>query len=44
MNDDTYEYDTITIPFLAELGRKIYNIERAREKEYAPNFGRIINK
>ena len=44
MNDDTYEYDTITIPFLAELGRKIYNVERAREKEYVPNFGRFINK
>ena len=42
MNDDTYEYDNITIPFLAELGRKIYNIERARKKKYFTNFTRFL--
>ncbi|MDH7447149.1 serine hydrolase [Aquimarina sp. 2201CG14-23] len=31
-NDDTYEYDTIGIPFLAELGRKIYTLEKHRKK------------
>jgi len=31
-NDDNYEYDTIGIPFLAELGRKIYNLEKHRAK------------
>ena len=43
MNDDTYEYDNITIPFLAELGRKVYNIELARDKNYLPDFSRFIN-
>jgi len=43
MNDDKYEYDDITIPFLAELGRKIYNHELARDKKYLPDFSRFIN-
>ncbi len=29
-NDDTYEYETIGIPFLAELGREIYKYELNR--------------
>jgi len=29
-NDDTYEYDTLGIPFLAQLGREIYEVEIAR--------------
>ena len=43
MNDDTYEYDNITIPFLAEHGRKVYNIELARDKNYLPDLSRFIN-
>ena len=43
MNDDKYEYDDITIPFLAELGRKIYDNELARDKKHLPDFGRFIN-
>ena len=43
MNDDTYEYNTITIPFLAELGRKVYDIELARKKKYVPNLRRFIS-
>ncbi|WP_299248166.1 serine hydrolase [uncultured Aquimarina sp.] len=31
-NDDHYEYDEIGIPFLAELGREIYNAEKLRNK------------
>ena len=30
-NDDTYEYDTIGIPFLAQLGREIYDLEKSRK-------------
>ena len=30
-NDDTYEYDTVGIPFLAQLGREIYDLEKNRE-------------
>ena len=29
-NDNNYEYDDIGIPFLAELGRKIYELERKK--------------
>ena len=43
MNDDTYEYNDITIPFLAEFGRKIYDKELARDKKYIPDFDRFIN-
>ncbi|USD25585.1 serine hydrolase [Flagellimonas marinaquae] len=31
-NDNTYEYDEIGIPFLAQLGREIYEIELERKK------------
>ncbi len=31
-NDNNYEYDEIGIPFLAELGRKIYDLEKERKK------------
>ena len=30
-NDDNYEYDEIGIPFLAQLGRELYNIELNRK-------------
>lgn len=30
-NDNTYEYDTVGIPFLAALGRAFYNYERQRD-------------
>ena len=43
MNDNKYEYDDITIPFLAELGRKIYDNELARDKKHLSDFGRFIN-
>ena len=41
--NDKYEYDDITIPFLAELGRKIYDNELARDKKHLPDFERFIN-
>ncbi|MFP2995921.1 serine hydrolase [Spongiivirga sp. MCCC 1A20706] len=31
-NDDTYEYDEVGIPFLAELGRQVYDYELNRKK------------
>ncbi len=30
-NDDTYEYDDIGIPFLAQLGRELYTLEYVRK-------------
>ncbi|WP_340202689.1 serine hydrolase [Ascidiimonas sp. W6] len=32
-NDDVYEYDTVGIPFLATLGRKLYQIELERKQK-----------
>ncbi|MCM4173699.1 hypothetical protein DHD32_19680 [Arenibacter sp. TNZ] len=31
-NDDKYEYETIGLPFLAQLGREIYNLEIAQKQ------------
>ena len=31
-NDDIYEYDTVGIPFLAELGRAFYELEMNRKQ------------
>ncbi|MCB9207972.1 MAG: serine hydrolase [Ignavibacteriales bacterium] len=30
-NDDTYEYDTIALPFLSKLGKVIYDYEKGRK-------------
>jgi len=38
LNDDSYEYDSVGLPFLAELGTLIYNYERSREKKYKPDL------
>jgi len=37
-NDDKYEYDAIGFPFLANLGRVIYEYEKTRPRKYAPNL------
>jgi predicted alpha/beta superfamily hydrolase len=37
-NDDKYEYDTIGMPFLANLGRVVYEYEKTRLRRYAPNL------
>ena len=44
LNDNIYDYDTQTIPFLAELGNVIYKYDKGREKKYTPDlsyFGRL---
>ena len=38
MNDDKYDYEKISIPFLASLGRKVYDLELKRYKKVLPNF------
>ncbi|MDW3648291.1 MAG: serine hydrolase [Bacteroidia bacterium] len=45
-NDDTYEYEEIGFPFLAELGRMIYEFEEKRQKKHRAdlkNFRMIYN-
>ncbi len=41
INDDTYDYDSLTIPFLSELGRVIYEFELFRDKDYIPDLNRF---
>ena len=38
MNDDDYDYEKISIPFLASLGRRIYNLELERYKKILPDL------
>jgi beta-lactamase class A len=37
-NDDKYEYETIGEPFLAEIGRIVYQYELKRKRSHAPNL------
>ena len=38
MNDDEYDYEKISIPFLASLGRIIYDLELRRFKKILPDL------
>ena len=40
-NDDEYEYDEIGLPFLANLGRVIYEYELKRKREHQPDLSRF---
>ena len=40
-NDDTYEYDEIGFPFLARLGRAVYERELARARPRRPDLSRL---
>ena len=44
LNDDTYEYDQLTLPFLSELGEKIYNYELSRMRSVDPDLSRFITQ
>lgn len=43
LNDGRYEYKTIGFPFLAKLGKVIYDFERSRKREYYGNFERFTS-
>jgi hypothetical protein len=40
-NDDEYEYDEVGFPFLANLGRLIYEYETRRPRGVEPDLGRF---
>ena len=44
LNDNQYEYDELTLPFLAELGEKVYNYERSRKRKIVPDLSRFISQ
>ena len=41
-NDDNYEYTTVGLPFLAELGRVVYEYELKRKRRHKPDLSRFI--
>lgn len=44
-NDDKYDYETIGLPFLKNLGQVIYQYELKRERKVKPDFSRfLLNK
>jgi hypothetical protein len=42
-NDNVYEYNSIGIPFLAELGRQLYQHELIRKRSNIPNLEKFEN-
>jgi hypothetical protein len=40
-NDGIYEYDTIAMPFLSNLGKVIYDYERTRVKKHLPDLSKF---
>ncbi|QHT66130.1 serine hydrolase [Rhodocytophaga rosea] len=40
-NDDQYEYETVGKPFLAALGKVIYEYELGRKKNFQPNLSKF---
>jgi len=38
LNDNTYDYRTIGLPFMKNLGNTIYNYELSRKRAFRPNF------
>lgn len=40
-NDDKYEYKTVCLPFMKNLGRVIYQYELKRPKKYLPNLSKF---
>lgn len=42
-NDGKYEYESIGLPFLAKLGKEIYNFELERERAILPDLTKFDN-
>jgi len=40
-NDDKYDYDTVGFPFLANLGKCLYDYEIARKRVHKPNLSKF---
>ncbi|HEY4877378.1 MAG TPA: serine hydrolase [Puia sp.] len=38
LNDDKYDYETVGLPFMKQLGRIIYDFELKRKRNYAPDL------
>jgi len=42
LNDDTYDYNTIGLPFMKNLGRVLYNYERNRTRKIKPDLSSVL--
>jgi hypothetical protein len=42
LNDNTYDYRTIGLPFMKNLGTTIYNYELGRKRVFSPNFDNLL--
>lgn len=42
LNDNKYDYETVGLPFMKNLGQLIYNYELKRKKAVLPNFDTFI--
>lgn len=40
-NDDNYEYDSLGLPFFADLGKAVYDYELNRDREHIPDLKRF---
>ncbi len=40
-NDNLYQYDTIGLPFMTNLGKTLFEFELERKRKQRPNFGRF---
>ena len=43
-NDDKYDYETVGYPFLANLGKTIYDYEVKRKRKVKPNLSKFKMK
>ncbi len=43
-NDDKYEYETIGLPFMKNIGKIIYDYELKRQREYKPDLSKFKMK
>lgn len=41
LNDDKYDYDTVGLPFLEQLGKTIYEYEIKRERKFQPDLSKF---
>jgi len=41
LNDDQYETDELGLPFFAELGEYLYQLELKRKKQLVPDLSRF---
>lgn len=41
LNDDKYDYETVGLPFLTQLGKTIYEYELKRERKHQPDLSKF---